>query len=87
MENDAWIEMLYDALDALVEAVGNHDDSLPGMTLNAPYQQAVQALAEADGRVDAEDGGGLAEIARISADADLYRKTAGVVIRREDGSA
>ena len=35
----------------------------------------------------AEDGDGLTEIARISADADLYRKTDGVVIRREDGSA
>ena len=35
--------------------------------------------------LDAEDGDGLAEIARISADADLYRKTDGVILRREDG--
>ena len=31
-----------------------------------------------------EGGNGLAEISRISADADLYRKTDGVVIRREE---
>ena len=37
--------------------------------------------------LDAEDGDGLTEVARISADADLYRKTDGAVIRREDGSA
>ena len=29
-----------------------------------------------------EDGDGLAEIARISEDADLYRKTDGTVVRR-----
>ena len=32
-----------------------------------------------------EDGSGLAEIAHISEDADLYRKTDGVILRREDG--
>ena len=38
--------------------------------------------------LDAEDGNGLTEVARISEDADLYRKTDGVVIRRpiEDDS-
>jgi len=35
-------------------------------------------------QLDEKDGDGLAEIARISADADLYRKTDGVVIRREE---
>ena len=36
--------------------------------------------------LDAEDGDGLAEIAHISEDADLYRKTEGIIIRREGES-
>ena len=62
----------------------------------SPYVQDVIAAAaerrltgaERDAilaALDAEDGDGLAEIARISADADLYQRTDGVVIRREDG--
>ena len=42
-------------------------------------------FGQARAALDAEDGDGLTEVARISADADLYRKTDGVVIRREDG--
>ena len=33
--------------------------------------------------LDGEDDDGLAEIAHISEDADLYRKTDGVILRRE----
>ncbi len=42
-------------------------------------------FGQARAALDAEEGGGLAEIAHISEDADLYRKTDGVILRREDG--
>ena len=56
---EARTNRLREALDALVEHVGKHDDSLPNGPLNSPYQRAVQALDEADGFFlfpDAEDG-------------------------------
>ena len=73
-------DLLRDALQAIAAECSFAPESENNATVRWVLHTARAAL-------DAEDGDGLAEVARISADADLYRKTDGVVIRREDGSA
>jgi len=74
------------ALDWRDRVLASHPQE-PQLPLTATARKASGLSTPSPAALDAEDGDGLAEIARISADADLYRKTDGVVIRREDGSA
>ena len=78
---DAWLDERDEARAEADRLRESRDEAIAERDLAIAHDRALWWAA-----LDAEDGDGLTEIARISEDADLYRKTEGIIIRREGES-